>query len=334
VIDRVGVSILMITLQEIRDAKRTINGLVRRTPLIRSSFLSELCHGDFFLKLENLQLTNAFKIRGAINKIQRMSSEELKRGIVTASAGNHAQGVAVAAEKLGLKLDVKIVVPENTPRIKIEKIRKHDVDLICFGNIYDEAEQHAKKISQETGATYISPYNDELIIAGQGTIGLEILEDMQNVDRILVPVGGGGLIAGISLAVNHIKPDVELFGVQSEASPSMHSSLKAGELVNVEVRESLADGLSGNIEAESITFQIIQRNVDDLILVKEESIRRAIYLLWSKDGQIVEGAAATVVSALLENPQLFSGKKTVAVITGGNIEDSVLNEILASEMRM
>jgi threonine dehydratase len=326
--------ILMITLQQIQDAKRTINGSVRRTPLIRSSFLSELCHGDFFLKLENLQLTNAFKIRGAVNKIQHMSSEELKRGIVTASAGNHAQGVAVAAEKLGLKLDVKIVVPLNTPRIKIEKIKKHNVNLICFGNIYDEAEQHAKEISQETGATYISPYNDELIIAGQGTIGLEILEDMPNVDRILVPVGGGGLISGISLAARNIKPDVEIFGVQSEASPSMHSSLKAGELVTVEVRESLADGLSGNIEAGSITFQIMRRNVDDLILVKEESIRKAIYLLWKKDGQIVEGAAATVVSALLENPQPFSSKRTVAVITGGNIEDSVLNEILASEMKM
>jgi threonine dehydratase len=326
--------ILMITLQAIQDAKRTINGSVRRTPLIRSTYLSELCHGEFFLKLENLQVTNAFKIRGAVNKIQHMSSDELKRGIVTASAGNHAQGVAVAAESLGLRLDVKIVVPENTPRIKIDKIRKHDVNLICFGNIYDEAEQHAKEIAKEAGATYVSPYNDELIIAGQGTIGLEILEDLPNVDRILVPVGGGGLISGISLAAKHMKSNVELFGVQSEASPSMQRSLKAGKLVTVTVRESLADGLSGNIEAGSITFQIIQRNVDNLILVKEESIRKAIYLLWNKDGQIVEGAAATVVSALLENPQSFSGKKTVAVITGGNIEDSVLNQILASEMRM
>lgn len=324
----------MITLQEIEEARRTIEGSIRRTPLIHSHYLSKLCRGDFFLKLENLQLTNAFKIRGATNKIRHMDREELKRGIVTASAGNHAQGVAAAAEKLEIKLDVTIVVPENTPRIKIDKIRKYGVNLIRYGDVYDKTEQHAKEISQKTGATYISPYNDELIISGQGTIGLEILEDMPDVDRIIAPVGGGGILSGISLVTKNKKPNVELFGVESEASPSMHDSLKAGKLVTVPVRESIADGLSGNVESDSITFQIIQKNVSKLILVKEESIRKAIHRLWVNDGQVVEGAAATVVSALLENPQLFSDKKTVAVLTGGNIDDSLLNEILASEMKM
>jgi threonine dehydratase len=321
----------MMPLQRIEDARKTINGSIRRTPLIRSSFLSELCHGEIFLKLENLQITNSFKIRGAFNKIRHLSGEELKHGIITASAGNHAQAVAVAAQNLGLNVDVTVVVPENTPRIKIEKIKKHHVNLICFGDIYDQAERRAIEIAKANGSTYISPYNDELVIAGQGTIGLEILEDQPRIDRILVPVGGGGLVSGISLAAKYVQPHVRIVGVQSEASPAMYRSLKAGRIVTTEVQESLAEGLSGNIETDSITFQIVQREVDDLILVKEDNIRKAIRLLWSKDGQIVEGAGATSVSALLENPKLFSGEKTVAVISGGNIEDRVLNQILTSK---
>lgn len=193
----------MINLQDIRDARETIRNLVRRTPLVHSQFLSNFCDGEVYLKLENLQTTNSFKIRGALNKMLHLSAEEMKRGVVTASAGNHAQAVAIGAEKL--KLSARIVIPRNTPKIKIDKIRKHNVELILHGDIYDEAEQKAIDLAKEDGLTYISPYNDRLVIAGQGTIGLEVHEDLPTVDTVIVPVGGGGLISGIGVAIKSIE---------------------------------------------------------------------------------------------------------------------------------
>jgi threonine dehydratase len=281
------------------------------------------------LKLENLQITNSFKPRGAFNKLLHLSVEERDKGIITASAGNHGQAVAFAAQKLGYA--ARIVVPETTPRIKIDGIRKYGADLVLFGESYDEAEKKAKELARKDGCAYISPYDDELIIAGHGTIGLEIAEALPNVDTVVVPVGGGGLISGICVAVKSLKPNVQVFGVQSEASPVMYESLKAGKIVHAQKAETIAEGLSGGIEKGSITFKIAQERVDEMLLVREETIRRAVYVLWSTENQIAEGSGAAAIAPILENKSLFAGKTVVAVVTGGNIDDKLFQSILASE---
>lgn len=315
--------------KEIVNARTTISDFVTRTALLYSRFFSEACGGRVYLKLENLQVTNSFKIRGAINKILHLPEEEKNRGIVTASAGNHAQAVAIGAEKLNLP--VKIVVPKTTPTIKIEKIRKHKVEPILHGEIYDEAEKYAIELAKREGTTYVSAYNDEFVIAGQGTIGLEILEDLPNISMIIVPVGGGGLISGIGLAVKSRKPKVRIIGVQSEASPVMFESLKAGRLVDTEVRESIADGLCGGVEKGSMTFEMTRKYADDFWLVKEEMIRKAIYLLWKEEKQVVEGSGAAPVAALLEHAQALSGETVVLVISGGNIDEHLFQKVISQE---
>lgn len=318
----------MVNLQDIEYAKESIRKMVKRTPLVCSQFLGKFCSGEVYLKLENQQITNSFKIRGALNKMLHLSTEQMKRGVVTASAGNHAQAVAIGAEKLNIY--AAIVIPKNTPKIKIDKIKKHNIELFLYGDIYDEAEQKAIELAKKKGLTYISPYNDKMIIAGQGTIALEILEDLPGVDTIVVPVGGGGLISGISIAAKSIKPIVKVVGVQSETSPVMYESLKAGRIINVEVKESIADGLHGGIESGSITFGIVQNYVNNFLLVKEKTIKKAIYLLWKNEKQVVEGAGAAAVAAIMENVDMFRGKTVVAVISGGNIEEKQLRSILGS----
>ena len=317
----------MISLQAIRDARKAIAPFVKSTPLVRSQFLSNLCGGDVFLKIENLQVTNSFKIRGAFNKLLHLSVEEKTKGIVTASAGNHGQAVAFAAQKLNYP--ARIVVPRTTPKIKIDGIKKYGADLVLFGDIYDEAEQKAKDLARKDGLVFVSPYNDELIIAGHGTIGLEIIEALTNVDTVIVPVGGGGLISGISIAIKSIKPNVQVIGVQSEASPVMYESLKAGKIVNARKTETIAEGLSGGIEKGSITFKIAQEYVDKVLLVREETIRRAVYLLWDSEKQVTEGSGAAAIAPIIENKNLFGGKTVVAVITGGNIDAKLFQSIKA-----
>ena len=319
----------LINLKNIQDARKAISPFVTSTPLVRSQFLSDFCGGNVFLKLENLQVTKAFKIRGAFNRLLHLSAEE-KEGIVTASAGNHGQAVAFAATKLDFP--ARIVVPKTAPKIKIDGIKKYGVELILFGNTYDEAERKAKEFSRKDGCAYISPYADELIIAGQGTIGLEISEALPNVDAVVVPVGGGGLISGVSIAIKSIRPSVQVIGVQSEASSAMYDSLKAGEIVVQKPKaKTIAEGLSGGVEKGSVTFQIVQEYVDKVLLVKEETIRRAVYLLWNNEKQVVEGSGAAAIAPIIENRDLFAGITFVAVITGGNIDDKLFQSILASE---
>jgi threonine dehydratase len=316
----------MITIQTIKEARETIKTSVKRTPLIRSQFLSNFCEGEVYLKLENQQITNSFKIRGALNRMSKLSPEERRRGVVTASAGNHAQAVARVAEQLNIS--AKIFVPKNTSKAKLDKIRRYEVELILYGN-YDEVETKAREIAAKEGLTYISPYNDEGIIAGQGTIGLEILEELPNVDTIIVAVGGGGLISGIAIAVKSLNPRVEIIGVQSEASPVVYESWKAGKIITVEERESFADGLLGGIESGAITFGLIQKYVDDLVIVKENTLREAIRLLWKKENQVAEGAGAISIAPILENKDRFEGKTVAAVISGGNIEENLFQKIIS-----
>lgn len=228
-----------------------------------------------------------------------------------------------------MDIAAKIVIPETTPRKKVDKIKKYNVDLLLYGD-YDEAEQKALELARQEGKTYISPYNDFDIIAGQGTIGLEILEEFPEVEKVLVPIGCGGLVAGIAIAIKNKNRAIEVIGAQSEASPVMYESLKANRILRSEelrIKESIADGLSGGIEENSITFTITQKNVDEVILVKEETIKEAIRLLWEKDNQIVEGAGAVGPAVVIENKEQFKNKKTVIIISGGNINDELFNKI-------
>ena len=297
----------MIRPQDIDDARRLIEGEVKKTPLLRSSFLSDLCQGEVYLKLENLQVTNSFKIRGALNRMKRLSPESVRRGVVTASAGNHAQAVAICAERLNSPAIV--VVPVTTPKIKIEKIRQHKVELILHGEGYDAAEQFARQLAKERSLTFISAYNDASVVAGQGTIGLEILEDLPNVESIIVPIGGGGLIAGIATAAKNVRPDMEILGVQPETNPAMHHSLKAGKIIDVPTTNTIADGLAGNIEKGCVTFEIVQRYVDDVLLFDETTIRKTIRLLWEKERQVAEGAGAISIAPIVTTPTHFAKKE-------------------------
>jgi threonine dehydratase len=316
----------MITLQNIKKARENIYTLAKRTPLVYSQFLSKFCGGEVYLKLENLQITNSFKIRGALNRITQLTLEERRRGIVTASTGNHAQGVARVAEQLNIP--AKIFVPTNTSKAKLDKIKKYNVEIILHAARCDEAELKARKVAIKEGLTYISPYNDEGIIAGQGTIGLEILEELQHVNTIIVPVGGGGLISGIAIAVKSLNPSIQIIGVQSEVAPTVYESLKANKIAVIEEQDSLAEGLLGGLEKDAITFKLIQKYVDDLVLVQEETIKEAIRQLWEKENQIAEGAGAIAIAPILENKDGLKKKTVVSVISGGNVEKKLFQNII------
>lgn len=318
----------MLGLREIYRARGRLRGRLRVTPIERSHFLEELCGADVYLKLENQQVTGSFKVRGAMNKMLTLPREERERGVVAASSGNHAQGVGYVAKELGV--EATVIVPKNTPKVKIEAIRRYGVKLVVHGDEYIEAERYARAIERDEGKIFISPYNDPEVIAGQGTIGLEMLEEIPELDVIIVPVGGGGLISGIACAVKGFSERVEVVGVQSVASPVMYESIRRGRIVEMELKESIAEGLHGGIEEGSITFDICRRLVDEFILVEEGSIREAIRTLACQQRQVAEGAGAAGVAAILENRDRFRGRKVGVVVSGGNIEGELLQEILAN----
>ena len=312
-------------LETIKEAYYKIKGFIRKTPLIHSAYLSELCDNNVYLKLENLQLTNAFKIRGALNRMLKLNSEEKTSGIITASSGNHAQGIALAAKYLGIP--AKIIVPMNISEAKLKKIKQYDVIIIQEGD-FDGIETKARNLSARENLTYISPYNDIYIIAGQGTIALEIYEELENVNIIIVPIGGGGLISGIAFAAKSLNPNIKIIGVQTKGASTMYESWKAGKIIDIEEYNTIAEGLLGGLESDAITFEIIQKYVDEIVLVDEESVKKAISLLWKIEGQIVEGAGATVVAYIMEEKKKLKNKNVVAVISGGNINNSLFKEIL------
>ena len=312
-------------LLDLYAARSRIGHIIRETPLEFSQFLSDMCGGEVWLKLENQQLNGSFKARGALNKILQLSDEERGRGIVTASSGNHAQGVGYAARMLGI--NATIVVPENTPSVKIEAIKRYGVELVIHGEEYMDAERLAREMEKEKGMTFVSPYNDLEVIAGQGTIGLEMLGVMPDLETVLVPVGGGGLISGMGCAVKGINNAVKVVGVQSVASPVMCESIKRGRIVEMELEDSVAEALHGGIEEGSVTFDMCRKYVDDFILVQEETIVKAIAELLSQQHQIVEGAGAVGAAAIMDNPERFRGRKTGVVISGANIDEELLRQV-------
>ncbi len=313
-------------LRDIYTAHRRISRFVRETPLEPSPFLSDLCGGEVWLKLENQQITGSFKARGALNMLLQLSAEERSRGIVAASSGNHAQGVGYAAEMLGV--GATIVVPSNTPEVKIEAIKRYGVELVVQGREYMDAERLARRMEREGGRPFVSGYNDFDIIAGQGTVGLEMLEAMPDLNVVLVPVGGGGLISGVGCTIKSINRDVEVIGVQSVASPVMCESIRRGRIVDIELEDSVAEGLHGGIEEGSVTFEMCRELVDDFILVREENIVKAIGLLLIEQHQVVEGAGAVGVAAIMEDPERFADRNVGVIISGGNIETELIKKAL------
>jgi len=260
-------------------------------------------------------VTGSFKIRGAAAKLSALDEARRARGVLTVSAGNHGLAVARCAE--ALQIDATIVVPESASRAKVEAIRRHRVTLLERGTSYDEAERIARGMERETSAVFVSPYNDEEVIAGQGTVALEILEDAPDVDAILVPVGGGGLIAGVAIAAKAINPRIKVYGAEPAASPTMLRSLEAGRVVEIKEDYTMADGLAGNIEPGSMTFPIIERLVDDVVLVSEDSIRGAIRRAAREEHVMIEGSAAVAMAALAD--EKVKGARVAAIVTGRNI---------------
>ena len=304
-----------LTLDDVKRARERIGSTVRRTPIEHSRWLSADLEREVFLKLECFQLTGSFKIRGAMAKLSSLTSDQRSHGVLTVSAGNHGLATAHCANLLGL--NATIVVPESASRTKVTSIRRYPVTLIERGATYDDAERLARDMERESDATFVSPYNDREVIAGQGTIGLEILEDLPRIDVLVVPVGGGGLLAGVALAAKAINPQIRVYGAEPITSPTMTAALEAGRIIEIEERPTIADGCAGNIEPGSITFPIIQRLVDGIILVSEDSIQTAMARIAREDHLMIEGSAAVSLAAL--NDPALDKKSVAAVVSGRNI---------------
>ena len=316
-----------VTLHDVFLATGRVAPHIRRTPLERSAPLSDELGFDVYLKLECLQRTGSFKLRGALNRLLTLSDEARRRGILTCSAGNHGLGVAEAARLLGVAATV--VVSENASPAKVAGLRRTGVELLLLGAGYDEAEARARELAAERGLPFVSPYNDSAIVAGVGTVALEVLLDLPEAATIVVPVGGGGLAAGVALTAKAINPALRVVGAQPEASPAMHAALAAGRLVPIIEGPTLADGLAGNVEAGSLTFPLLQRHLDDLALVGEEAIAAAMLAYLDRHHLVVEGAGAVGLAALQTGRIAAPQGPVVLIVSGGNVATGVLAGLLA-----
>jgi threonine dehydratase len=310
--------------EEIVAAQARIQKAIRQTPVIYSETFSKETGKGVFLKLENLQKAGSFKIRGAFNKLSLLPPSSKEKGVVAASAGNHAQGVTLASSLLGIR--ATIVMPEGASLAKQMATRSYGGDVILFGQNTDEALKHAEKLAED-GRSFVHPYDDREIIAGQGTIGLEILEEVPDVEAVIVPVGGGGLISGIAAIIKRRKPRTKIIGVQSMHVPSAFLSLKRGKRVEVRIKPTLADGIALRSLGE-INFSIVQKYVDGILTVREEEIASAILMLMERKRVVAEGAGAVPLAALLSKKHQIAAKKVVLVISGGNIDVNVLDRII------
>lgn len=316
---------MQVTFEMIKDAQKRLDGVIRKTELSKSYSLTQLTGMNVFIKAENRQITNAFKLRGAYNKISSLTEEEKRRGVIASSAGNHAQGVAFAAKVYGI--NATICMPETAPKTKVESTKSYGANVVQHGLVYDDCYLKAVEIQKETGATFVHPFNDPYVIAGQGTIGIEILDELKDVDAVVVPIGGGGIISGIAVAMKEIKPSIKVIGVQAEVIASTRASLDAGKIVTLPGVKSLADGISVRTPGD-LTFDIIKHYVDDVVTVSEEEIEDAIYRLLQKSKLVVEGAGAITAAAVINGKINMPNKNVVCVLTGGNIDPMVLSNII------
>jgi threonine dehydratase len=317
----------MTSLADVLAARRNIGPHVYRTTLRRSFSLSERCGGDIYLKTENLQRTGSFKVRGALNKVLGLTNEEKAKGTVAASSGNFAVGAAYATHTAG-GIPLHLFMAEPTPRSKLDKLREyHNVQITLTGQDYEDAHEASARYQQQTGQVYLHTFDDPMVIAGQGTVGLEILEDLPDVDVIVVPIGGGGLISGIAVAAKAIKPTVQVVGVQVSASPSAYLSLKEGRCYeHYKSAPTTAEGLAGGFGL--LPFDMAKHLIDDVILIDEDEIVTGIYTLLEKEQLVVEASGVVGVSALLSGKLQSTGKKVAVVLSGGNIDTRLLRRIV------
>ena len=314
-----------ISLADVEAARERLRGYVYYTPCAHSVMLSQLTGQQIFLKLENLQMTGAFKERGALNRIATLTPEQAARGVVAASAGNHAQGVAYHATKRGIRST--IVMPLATPLVKVTATRGFGADVVLHGANYDEACEEALRLCSAQNMTFIHPFDDPVVMAGQGTIGLEVLEQVPDLEAIAVPIGGGGLIGGIACAIKESRPEVRVVGVQTSRLPSMAAAMAGLQPVTVEPGTTIADGIAVR-RAGDITFPVVKKYVDEIVTVDEDEIASAILVLLEREKTLAEGAGATALAALLQRKTTLKGARTAVVIGGGNIDVTLLSRII------
>ncbi len=317
-----------VTLEDVKKAQDTIKDIVKKTDILESTKLSSMTGANVYYKCENLQKTGSFKVRGACNKIANLTDEEKANGVIASSAGNHAQGVALGAKMNGI--EATIVMPQTAPLAKVTATKSYGANVVLEGLVYDDAYAKALEIQKETGATFLHPFNDEYVIAGQGTIALEIFEQMNNkVDTILCPIGGGGIIAGVAVAAKALNPNVKIIGVQTANIPSMHESIKAGKVTTAFKATSVADGISVKTVGE-LTFSIVKDLVDDVILVEEGEIAEGLLFLMENQKVVAEGSGAVTTAAILSGKYIpKKNENVVCIISGGNIDINTLNRIIA-----
>ncbi|MGG7059708.1 threonine ammonia-lyase [Clostridium nigeriense] len=311
-------------LNEIRKAHDNIKDIINKTPLLYSPIFSAINNCSLYMKCENLQITGAYKIRGALNKIRTLSEEERNKGVVCSSAGNHAQGVAYAAKLLGV--NSTIVMPKNTPYLKVQSTKEFGGNVVLHGNCYDDAFLKAKFIESENNSVFIHPFNDINVIYGQATIALEIFEDIENIDVILCPVGGGGLISGISVAAKELNPNVKIIGVQAEGANAMEQSFKNSNIICLNSVNTIADGIAVKCPGE-LTFSIIKDYVDDIVTVSDKEIAESFLILCEKHKILAEASGAASLAALKKLN--LSGKKVVSIISGGNIDMLTISSLIS-----
>ena len=309
----------------IEQVYKRSNPHIRHTPLEHSPYLSNLASANVFLKLDNIQKTGSFKFRGAISKMTSMSDQEKSNGVVTASTGNHGAACSLAMSTLQIK--GKIVVPENVHKNKVENILNLGGEVEYYGDDCIDAEERAQEISKTTGATYISPYNDEAIVCGQGTMGLEIWEDLKGVDAVFISVGGGGLISGVGGYLKSMNESIQVYGVSPENSCVMYESLKAGKQLDLPSEPTLSDGTAGGVEFGSMTFEMCKEIIDDFSIVSEGEIAKGIQIGVEKHHQLIEGAAGTAIAGFMKQKDKFKDKTVVLVMCGGNISGAVLKSV-------
>ena len=316
----------MLSLADIREARERVSDVARHTPLERSRSFSEMSGADLHLKLENFQRTGAFKIRGAMNRIQTLSEAEREAGVVTASAGNHAQGVALAASRAGV--DATVVMPKFAPVSKVKATRGYGASVRLEGVDYDEAQAYAHQLERDEGRTYVHAFDDPVVMAGQGTLGLEIVDDCPDLDTVVVPIGGGGLISGVAVAIKQQLPDVRVVGVQAEGAASAAKSLEAGEVTEIDSVDTIADGIATRSVGDR-TLEVMEEYVDEVVTVDDREIALALTLLLERAKTLVEGAGAVALAAVLSDAfEYDDGETVVAALCGGNIDLNRLGTVI------
>ncbi len=313
----------MLTLEMIRNAREALGTVATMTPVIHSKFINP--EADVYIKCENMQVTGSFKLRGAYNKMVHMTADEKSQGVVACSAGNHAQGVALAAQRENIP--AIICMPAGAPLAKIEATRSYGAEVVLVSGVYDDAAIKATQLQKEKGYTFLHPFNDPYVIAGQGTIGLEVLEQVEDAEVVFIPIGGGGLASGVAYAIKSENPNCKVYGVQAEGAPSMFESLAKGRVSVLKEIETIADGIAVK-QPGDFTFSLCQEYLDGVVTVSEDEIASAILLLIEKHKMVAEGAGAVSVAAAMYQKADIKGKKTVCILSGGNVDITILHRII------